>query len=42
MESFAATFVPQWAPLFFYGTILLILVFRPQGIMGSKTREDVA
>lgn len=42
MESFASTFVPQWAPLFFYGTILLVLVFRPNGIMGSKTREDVA
>lgn len=42
MEAFASTYVPQWAPLFFYGTILLILVFRPQGIMGSKTREDVA
>ena len=42
MEAFATTFIPQWAPIFFYGTILLILVFRPQGIMGIKTREDVA
>lgn len=42
MEAFATTFIPQWAPLFFYGTILLILVFRPQGLMGIKTREDVA
>jgi branched-chain amino acid transport system permease protein len=41
-EAFANTYVPQWSSLFFYGTILLILLFRPQGIMGAKTREDVA
>lgn len=41
-EAFANTYVPQWSSLFFYGTILLILLVRPQGIMGAKTREDVA
>ncbi len=41
MEAFAVTYVPQWSTLFFYGTILAILVFRPQGLMGSVTREDV-
>jgi len=42
MEAFATTYIPEWAPIFFYGTILLILVFRPQGLMGVKTRVDVA
>ncbi len=41
-ESVAQAYVPQWAPVFFYGAILLILLFRPHGIMGEKTREDVA
>ncbi|MDO8310029.1 MAG: branched-chain amino acid ABC transporter permease [Actinomycetota bacterium] len=41
-ESFANTYLPQWSSLFFYGTILLILLFRPQGLMGTRTREDVA
>ncbi|MEZ5115357.1 MAG: branched-chain amino acid ABC transporter permease [Candidatus Nanopelagicales bacterium] len=40
-ESFANTYLPQWSSLFFYGTILVILLFRPQGIMGMRTREDV-
>lgn len=41
-EAFANTYVPQWSSLFFYGTILLILLVRPQGLMGTRTREDVA
>ncbi|MBI1350608.1 MAG: branched-chain amino acid ABC transporter permease [Actinomycetales bacterium] len=41
-EAFANTYLPQWSSLFFYGTILLILLFRPHGLMGAKTREDVA
>ena len=41
-EAFANTYVPQWSSLFFYGAILLILLIRPQGLMGTKTREDVA
>jgi len=41
-EAFANTYWPQWSSLFFYGTILLILIFRPQGLMGTRTREDVA
>jgi branched-chain amino acid transport system permease protein len=40
-EAFANTYLPQWSSLFFYGAILLILLFRPQGLMGTKTREDV-
>jgi len=40
-ESVAQAYVPQWAPVFFYGAILVILLFRPHGIMGEKTREDV-
>jgi branched-chain amino acid transport system permease protein len=41
-EAFAQAYVPQWSSAFFYGAILLILLFRPHGIMGAKTREDVA
>ena len=41
-EAFANTYWPQWSSLFFYGTILLILIFRPQGLKGTRTREDVA
>jgi len=40
-ESIAQAYVPQWSSAFFYGAILLILLFRPHGIMGEKTREDV-
>jgi len=41
-ESFAAAYVPEWSSLFFYGVILLILLFRPHGLLGERTREDVA
>lgn len=41
-EAFANTYLPQWSSLFFYGAILIVLLVRPQGIMGTKTREDVA
>lgn len=41
-ESIASAYVPQWAPVFFYGAILVILLFRPHGLLGEKTREDVA
>jgi branched-chain amino acid transport system permease protein len=41
-EAFANTYLPQWSSIFFYGTILLILLFRPNGLMGARTREDVA
>lgn len=41
-EALAAAYVPEWSALFFYGVILLILLFRPNGLMGQRTREDVA
>lgn len=41
-ESIASAYIPQWAPVFFYGAILVILLFRPHGLLGEKTREDVA
>lgn len=41
-EAFANAYVPQWSAVFFYGVILVILLFRPHGLLGEKTREDVA
>ena len=41
-EAFANAYVPQWSSVFFYGVILVILLFRPHGLLGEKTREDVA
>lgn len=41
IEAFSNVYLPQWSSLFFYGAILLILLVRPQGLMGTKTREDV-
>lgn len=32
---------PQWAVVVFYLVILVVLLVRPQGIMGSRLREDV-
>jgi len=41
-EAFANAYVPQWSSVFFYGVILVMLLFRPHGLLGEKTREDVA
>ncbi len=41
-EAFASAYVPQWSSVFFYGVILVMLLFRPHGLLGEKTREDVA
>ncbi|MEK9665078.1 MAG: hypothetical protein VW082_10725, partial [Candidatus Nanopelagicales bacterium] len=41
-EAFAQAYIPQWSAGIFFGVILVVLLFRPEGIMGEKTREDVA
>lgn len=42
-ESLVATYVsPIWSPALSIILIFIILVVRPQGLMGTKLREDVA
>jgi branched-chain amino acid transport system permease protein len=33
---------PRWGVGVFYVVILVVLMVRPQGLMGSRLREDVA
>jgi branched-chain amino acid transport system permease protein len=33
---------PQWATMVPWVVIMLVLLLRPQGLMGQKLREDVA
>ena len=41
-ETMTATYVsPRWATLVPYLVIMVVLLARPQGIMGAKLREDV-
>jgi len=41
-ETLTATYVsPRWATLVPYVVIMVVLLARPQGIMGAKLREDV-
>jgi branched-chain amino acid transport system permease protein len=41
-ETMTATYVsPRWATMVPYAVILVVLLVRPQGIMGAKLREDV-
>jgi branched-chain amino acid transport system permease protein len=41
-ETMTATYVsPRWATVVPYMVIMVVLLARPQGIMGSKLREDV-
>ncbi|GAB3879144.1 branched-chain amino acid ABC transporter permease [Kibdelosporangium lantanae] len=42
-ETATATYgSPRWSTLVFYGVILLVLLVRPQGLFGTRLREDVA
>jgi branched-chain amino acid transport system permease protein len=42
-ETLTQTYVsPQWATMVPWVVILLVLLLRPQGLMGQKLREDVA
>lgn len=41
-ETLTATYGSlRWATLIFYAVIFAVLIFRPQGIFGTKLREDV-
>jgi branched-chain amino acid transport system permease protein len=41
-ESLVADRWPQWQPGVAYIVIFVVLLVRPQGLFGSRTREDVA
>jgi branched-chain amino acid transport system permease protein len=42
-ETMTATYIaPQWATAVPYVLIFLILLLRPQGLLGTRLREDVA
>ncbi len=42
-ETMTATYIsPQWATMVPWVVIMLVLLLRPQGLMGQKLREDVA
>lgn len=42
-ESLTSVYVsPQWSVLVFYGVIMAVLIVRPQGLFGTRVREDVA
>ncbi len=42
-ETMTATYVSlRWATVVFYVVIMVVLLVRPQGIFGTKLREDVA
>jgi branched-chain amino acid transport system permease protein len=41
-EAITSRYVgPQWAVVVFYVVILVVLLVRPEGIMGSRLRQDV-
>ena len=41
-ETMTVTYIsPRWATMVPYAVIMVVLLARPQGIMGAKLREDV-
>ncbi len=41
-ETMTATYIsPRWATMVPYVVIMVVLLVRPQGLMGAKLREDV-
>ena len=41
-EALTARYIgPQWAVVVFYVVILVVLLVRPQGLMGARLRQDV-
>lgn len=42
-ETMTSTYVsPRWATVVFYVVILVVLLIKPEGLMGTRLREDVA
>ena len=40
VEAAGNTYAPQWTILFFYGVIILSLLFKPEGLLGARSRKD--
>jgi branched-chain amino acid transport system permease protein len=41
-ETLTATYLSlQWSTLVFYAVIMVVLLFRPQGLFGARLRRDV-
>jgi branched-chain amino acid transport system permease protein len=41
-ETLTATYLSlQWSTLIFYAVIMIVLLFRPQGLFGARLRQDV-
>jgi branched-chain amino acid transport system permease protein len=41
-ETLTATYLSlQWSTLVFYAVIMVVLLFRPQGLFGARLRQDV-
>ncbi len=41
VNSFAVAFVPKWASLFNYLVMIIVLVFKPEGLFGRKMRKKI-
>lgn len=40
VEAAGNTYAPQWTNIFFYGVIILALLFKPEGLLGARRRKD--
>ncbi|RTZ94103.1 MAG: branched-chain amino acid ABC transporter permease [Deltaproteobacteria bacterium] len=41
VNSFAVAFVPKWASLFNYLVMIIVLIFKPEGLFGKKMRKKI-
>jgi branched-subunit amino acid ABC-type transport system permease component len=41
VNSFAVAYVPKWASLFNYLVMIVILIFKPEGLFGRKVRKKI-
>ena len=41
VNSFAVAYVPKWASLFNYFVMIIILIFKPEGLFGKKVRKKI-
>jgi len=41
VNSFAVAYVPKWASLFNYLVMIIVLIFKPEGLFGKKVRKKI-
>ncbi len=41
VNSFAVAYVPKWASLFNYLVMIVVLIFKPEGLFGKKLRKKI-